>query len=89
MKPIKFLGLILLVLGIAVLFYNKLLGGIIAFLGAVILIIPIRKLTKKRAVHEFRHKVHALKLEEQEKTLKKRAEAAKKAKERHVRMSRR
>lgn len=88
MRPIKFLGLILAVLGIVVLFYNPVLGGIIIFLGAVILIAPKRMVTRKRVVHEFKHKIEALRLEEHEKALKKKHDAIKKAREKHIRAAR-
>jgi uncharacterized membrane protein (DUF106 family) len=90
MKPKKFLGLILIVLGLAVLFYNLvLIGGIIAFLGLVIFLIPTKRITKKRVINEFQHKMHALSLNQKEKALKKKQEALKRARDRHVRHARR
>ena len=90
MKAIRFLGLILLAVGIVIIvLYNVVLGGILAFLGAIIFITPSRKLTKKRVIHEFGHKVEALKLEAKERFFKKKAEALKKEREKHVRMAKR
>ncbi len=89
MKPRRFLGLVLIVLGIAAFFYNPVLGGIIAFLGLMLFIAPAKKITKKRVINEFQHKMHALKMNKQEKVLKKKHDALKKARDRHVRLSKR
>lgn len=85
MKPKKLLGLILIALGIASLFFNPWIGGILIFLGVLLAIVPPRKLTKKNVVSEYKHKLSALKIEQREKALKRHEEKLKKAREKQLR----
>ncbi len=85
MKPKKLLGFILIILGIASVFYNPWIGGILIFLGVLLAIVPPRKLTKRNVVSEYKHKMSALKIEKREKALKKREEQLKKARETQLR----
>ena len=85
MKPRKLLGLILIALGIASLFYNRYIGGALIILGLIIAAIPSKKLTHKGVVSEYKHKMSALKAEQKEKALKKKEDALKRVREEQLR----